>query len=78
MADVWINPLDALGRVRRRELEMIFPTIKNLEGIAHLTTADDVLAHARQLSSIPRIEPRIVNRDGEAVILMPDEDGFAD
>lgn len=78
VADVWINPLDALERVRRRELEMIFPTIKNLEGIAHLATADDVLAHARGLRSIPRIEPRIVNRDGEAVILMPDDDGFAD
>lgn len=76
VADVWINPADALERVRRRELEMIFPTIKNLEGIAHLATADDVLLHARGLSAIPRIEPRIVNRDGASVILMPDDEGF--
>jgi 8-oxo-dGTP pyrophosphatase MutT (NUDIX family) len=78
VADTWITPSDALERVRRRELDMIFPTIKNLEGIAHLHSAADVLRFARELRDIPRIEPRIVERDGGAVILMPHDDGFHD
>jgi 8-oxo-dGTP pyrophosphatase MutT (NUDIX family) len=78
VADVWVRPSDALERHRRGELEMIFPTIRNLEAIAPLDSAAAVLEHARSLSDIPRIEPRLVQRDGGFVVLMPGDDGYDD
>jgi len=44
IADRWIRPADALAQQARGELEMIFPTIRNLEAIAHFETAAQVLA----------------------------------
>jgi 8-oxo-dGTP pyrophosphatase MutT (NUDIX family) len=76
VADVWVRPTDALERGRRGELELIFPTIRNLQSIERFATAAEVLAHARGLSEIPRIEPRIVSRDGGMAVLIPGDDGF--
>jgi 8-oxo-dGTP pyrophosphatase MutT (NUDIX family) len=78
VADQWIRPIDALSAHARGELEMIFPTIRNLEAIAHLSTTDEVLSYARSLNDIERIEPRIVTRDGEIQILLPGDDGYGD
>jgi 8-oxo-dGTP pyrophosphatase MutT (NUDIX family) len=71
IADEWVRPSDALERQRRGELEMIFPTIKNLESIAALTDVESVLAAARARVAIPRIEPRLVQRDGGIVVVVP-------
>ena len=60
----------------RGELDMIFPTIRNLESIAGFTTTSEVFEWARNLREIPRIEPRIVVRDGEAQILIPGDLGY--
>lgn len=76
VADEWLRPQDALARHRAGELEMIFPTIRNLEAIADLPSAAAVLAYARSRSEIPRIEPRLVARDGGMVVLIPGDDGF--
>ncbi len=78
VADEWIRPRDALARHARGELEMIFPTIRNLEAIADLSDATAVLNYARAQSDIPRIEPRIIERAGEVVIVMPGDDGYVD
>jgi len=78
VADQWIRPLDALEAHARGELEMIFPTIRNLEAIAHLESALDVLNYAKSLSDIVRVEPRIVTRDGDVRILLPGDDGYSD
>ena len=76
VADRWIRPQDALDSHRRGQLEMIFPTIRNLETIAQLPDANAVLTFARALRDIPRIEPQIVTRDGGVAILIPGDDGF--
>jgi 8-oxo-dGTP pyrophosphatase MutT (NUDIX family) len=78
VADQWVRPADALAQYARGELEIIFPTIRTLETIAHFSTAREVLDYAHSLASIPRIEPRIVTRDGETVILVSGDEGFAD
>lgn len=78
VADQWIRPIDALNSHARDELEMIFPTIRNLEAIAHFSTTDEVLFYARSLVDIERIEPRIVTRHGEVQILLPGDDGYDD
>ena len=78
VADQWIRPLDALAAHKRGEFEMIFPTIRNLEAIAHFETPLEVLAYAKSLVDIVRVEPRIKSRNGEVQILMPGDDGYDD
>ncbi len=60
----------------RGELEMILPTIRNIEIVARFDTAQEVLDYANGLVDIPRIEPRIVDRDGSVVILVPGDEGY--
>ncbi len=76
VADTWIRPVDALAQCERGELEMIFPTIRNLEAIAHLRSASEVLSYARAQVSIPRTEPRIIERDGALTIVVPGDPGY--
>jgi 8-oxo-dGTP pyrophosphatase MutT (NUDIX family) len=78
VADVWVRPHDALARHDAGELEMIFPTIKNLELVADCADADAVLAFARNRRDIPKVEPRIVMNDHDVKILLPGDDGFDD
>jgi 8-oxo-dGTP pyrophosphatase MutT (NUDIX family) len=78
VADQWVRPKDALDAHARGELEMIFPTIRNLEAIAGFSSSREVLDYARSLTDIPRIEPRIVTRDGRVSILMSGDDGYDD
>jgi 8-oxo-dGTP pyrophosphatase MutT (NUDIX family) len=78
VADQWIRPVDALDAHARGELEMIFPTIRNLEAIAHFRSSREVLDYARSLEDIVRVEPRIVNRNGEIQILLPGDVGYDD
>jgi 8-oxo-dGTP pyrophosphatase MutT (NUDIX family) len=78
VADQWVRPIDALDAHARGELDMIFPTIRNLEAIAEFSSSREVLEFARSLREIPRVEPRIVTRDGRVAILMPEDDGYDD
>jgi 8-oxo-dGTP pyrophosphatase MutT (NUDIX family) len=78
VADQWIRPVDALDAHARGELEMIFPTIRNLEAIAHLSSSREVIDYAKSLNDIVRVEPRIVTRNGEVQILLPGNDGYDD
>ncbi|MHB1089363.1 MAG: NUDIX hydrolase [Acidimicrobiales bacterium] len=78
VADRWIRPVDALAQFERGELEMILPTIRNLEAIAHFSSAREVLAYAKAQASIPRTEPRIITRDGALEIVLPGEPGYDD
>ncbi len=77
VADRWLRPTDALDAHRLGEFEMIFPTVRNLEAIRHLHTVDDILNYARVQVTVPRVEPRIVQRDGQGVILIEGDEGFA-
>lgn len=76
VADTWVRPRAALAAQRRGEFEMIRPKIYNLEAIEHFERARDVLDYARGLSSIPCVEPRIIERDGAIVVVNPGEAGY--
>ena len=47
IAEVWISPQDALARHRAGEIEIIFPTIRNLQVIGRFATSAALLAAAR-------------------------------
>jgi len=53
---LWISPKDALAR---RDLKMVFPTIKNLEAIASFENAD-VLMESRRDAVIEAVMPVLV------------------
>lgn len=78
VADQWVRPKDALDARRRGELDMILPTVRNLEAIADFSTSTQVLDYAQSLTNIACIEPRIVTNNGVVSILMPGDDGYED
>ncbi len=61
IASVWRRPADALEQCRSGEMEMIHPTIRNLEEIGRFDTASDLLAAAAaaeaDAAAFPRLAP---------------------
>lgn len=77
VANQWVRPAEALLAHARGDLEMILPTIRNLEAIAHFVTVDEVLEYARSLTDIVKVEPYIVEVDGESRTLLPGDENYA-
>ncbi|HEV2368582.1 MAG TPA: hypothetical protein VGR90_01825 [Acidimicrobiales bacterium] len=78
IAGIWIRPAEALERHRARELDLIFPTIRNLEAIGRFDRAADLLAAAVRIESVPAILPRVVD-DGNGVrIVLPGDPLYDD
>ena len=76
IASLWVKPQDALDRHRAGELEMIFPTIRNLEAIARFDRSADLLAAAAAITDIPAILPRIIDDEGGVRIVLPGDPGY--
>lgn len=78
IASLWVRPADALARHGRGELDLILPTIRNLEAIARFDRSEDLLDAAARITDVPPILPRIL-RDGDGMrILLPGDDGYED
>lgn len=78
VANEWVTPAEALARHGRGEMQLILPTIKNLEAVARFDSTETLLDAARRATSVPMIQPRIVP-DGPGVrILLPGDDGYDD
>ncbi|MCU1362854.1 MAG: hypothetical protein JWM55_682 [Acidimicrobiaceae bacterium] len=71
VADEWIRPVDALAAYQRGEFDMVTPNIRNLQAVAGLARAEDVLSYARSLEAIPCVRPTVVDRDGVLVVGAP-------
>src|ERR1700722_10185434 len=77
IADVWISPHDALARHRAGEIEIIFPTIRNLQVIGRFATSTALLQAAEEASSaVPAIEPRVVPDGNGMRIVLPGDPGY--
>jgi 8-oxo-dGTP pyrophosphatase MutT (NUDIX family) len=74
----WLRPRDALALHERGEFDLMLPTAQNLAAVAQFETAREVLDFANAQAEVPRIEPRIVAREGARVILLPGDDGYDD
>lgn len=73
---VWIEPNEALRRERKGEIEMMFPTIKNVEAISRFERADDLL-EATAAAEVSTILPRLtVLKDRGVRILLPGDEGY--
>jgi 8-oxo-dGTP pyrophosphatase MutT (NUDIX family) len=73
IASLWVRPGDALERHSRGELDLIFPTIRNLEAIGRFATSTELLDAAAAIESVPTILPRVVaDGDGMRIVLPGD------
>ena len=72
----WLAPRAALDAYVAGELQLMFPTLKLLEGLTAFASVAQLLDHARELEISP-ILPRVVV-DGDAPrIVLPGEPGYA-
>ena len=70
---VWITPEEASAGYERGDFPLVFAQIHQLRELHGLGSFAD--AHARFAGHAPRtIMPRVAERDGKPVILLPDED----
>ncbi|MNS47831.1 NUDIX domain protein [compost metagenome] len=71
----WVMPAQALAAHRRGELPMIFPTVRTLEELSAFATAADALRACHHRPVVARM-PKIIDRDGELVFLLPGDPGY--
>jgi len=73
VASRWLSPVGAIEAMRRQEISLRAPTMKNLEIIAEAeagVTASEVVASLRG-RSVPTIRPRILTVEGRRVAVLP-------
>jgi 8-oxo-dGTP pyrophosphatase MutT (NUDIX family) len=78
VASTWIQPGEALARHGRGEIDLILPTIRNLEGLARHASVSALVAEAAQVQQVPAIQPRLVSGPDGLRVLLPGDDGYED
>jgi hypothetical protein len=73
---VWVEPADALARAAAGELDIIFPTMKNLEAISRFAAAAELLDAAAAIERVPTIQPKVVVDERGFRILLPGDEGY--
>jgi len=76
IANLWIQPEEALGRNERGEFDLMPPTVRNLHAIGRFDTSDELLKAAANLDDVPTVVPRIVADEGGVRILLPGDEEF--
>lgn len=71
----WISPSRALERHSAGELSLVFPTIKHLESLIPYSSADEVLAAARDRAVEP-VLPRVIGEGREQRVVLPGDPGY--
>jgi 8-oxo-dGTP pyrophosphatase MutT (NUDIX family) len=67
----WLTPAEAVEAMRRKEISLRFPTIKNLEIVAASgATAAEVVAQVGR-RDVPTIRPRLLTVDGRPLAVLP-------
>ena len=76
ISEVWVRPSEALDRHRAGEMELILPTIRNLQAIGRFSTAEELLDAASAAVEIPTVLPRMVADVGGVRLLLPGDSGY--
>ena len=71
----WFTPAEALQRHAAGEVQLVFPTIKQLEALLGFATVEQALSAARSQPVEP-ILPRFTVVDGEPQVLLPGDPGY--
>ena len=75
---LWISPKNALEKAFNGELQMIMPTIKNLQQCKDYTSASQLLEDQKKLTNkdFPPILPKFFKEDGKWVGLLPGDPDY--
>jgi 8-oxo-dGTP pyrophosphatase MutT (NUDIX family) len=76
IATSWVRPGQALARQAAGEIELLPPTISNLESLESFRSTGEVMAWARQVTEVPTVLPVVLIEDGEVLILRPGDEGY--
>jgi 8-oxo-dGTP pyrophosphatase MutT (NUDIX family) len=76
ISDLWVRPSEALERHRAGEMELILPTIRNLQAIGRFSTAEELLDAASAAGEVPTVLPRMVADVGGVRLLLPGDPGY--
>ena len=74
----WIKPKDALVKLKEGKMNMILPTISNIEQLAEFSSAFEAFSYFECLgnNAIESILPKFVKQDGKWVGFLPGEEGY--
>lgn len=72
----WINPKLALELSTAGEIEIIFPTFKNIEKLLSFGSSEELIQGLAQMQVISEVTPKIVLENEEFKILIPGDEGF--
>ena len=74
----WIKPKDALVRLKEGKMNMILPTISNIEQLAEFSSAFEAFNYFEGLgnNAIEPILPKFVKQDGKWIGFLPGEKGY--
>ena len=72
----WVRPSDALERHASGEIDLMPPTVANLEAIGEHPSADAVVRWAAAVEDVPAILPIVRVDDGALLVLRPGDDGY--
>jgi len=70
----WVVPTEALERHSAGDLDLMFPTVKQLESIGGFSSSQELWDAAT--ADVPTIEPRLSVDGAEVRILLPGDPGF--
>lgn len=71
----WTSAARALEMADAGEISVIFPTRRNLERLARFGSCDDALEDIAR-HPVHRLQPRVVERDGEEWLVIPEGHGY--
>ncbi|NNN09745.1 MAG: NUDIX domain-containing protein [Acidimicrobiaceae bacterium] len=74
---VWTSAAAALERFETGEWSMLVPTVRTLISLSTHGNVEDVV-RAAATSSVPRIQPREIERDGRTFVVVPGDSGYSD
>jgi 8-oxo-dGTP pyrophosphatase MutT (NUDIX family) len=76
IATVWLRPADALDRSRSGELDLLPPTLANLETVGRFATTTELLEAAATMVETPAMEAVVATEAGEFKVLRPGDAGY--
>ena len=76
IATIWVRPVDALAKFAAGEIELLPPTISNLEKLAPHDSTASVMAWAATVTDVPTILPIVLIEDGQLLVLRPGDEGY--
>jgi 8-oxo-dGTP pyrophosphatase MutT (NUDIX family) len=72
---VWIRPDEAIAQAKRKQRQMIFPTLANLQTLTGFASVEEAMQSSNRRKVIA-ILPRLVGEGGDRRLVIPSDAGY--